>query len=1166
MTEHITEEALDKAMSGMAVGPVESFQESRKEEDVTSGRPPRPALPERPSTVSFRESGENRNSHGEIHHAESLESRQSEDLQPHRNRITIPERKTVASAIANVNESEEDCFEFACKGQPLLKKGNSMTPVSRFLVVDPKSCEVWVCPDTTTKELIKKVESSIPIIAIREIRYGSSAKHFANNNIPLYEGRCFTIVYGRTSQMLSFICGCEGDALLWLKAFDFITSQRYHIDRTRCWINKQWLIYSKVSAKSKPGVREMKSKAVVEWMGKINCRMDKISIESFVAKTSSDIRSDRLSNEDDLEKFFQSIIVHEWEKNLFYKVSEQKHYINVQQFLRFATLEQKDFFMVEDKAREIFASYGYTEGLNLNGFIKYLQSRDNDIFNPIHRSVYQDMSQPLSHYYLASSHNTYLTGDQLSSQSSVEMYIAALKKGCRCVELDCWDGEVEPVIYHGRTLTSKIAFRDVIVAIRDYAFEASPYPLILSLENHCSLMQQEKQVQLMVDILGESLYVPPVDKTKQNLPSPEDLKYRILIKNKTLSFGDFVDKDESEDVGEDKWGAKGEGEARGSFEDGSQNGSSPSQGPGTSSGVNVYKSNSVQLPAAPATSSLQKQQTFYSASSSSAKSKTGKIKISPQLSSMVNYCTPVPFRGFRTSYDDPDITRRPKYWELCSLNETKALKMCKRSGGDFSKHNRYHITRIYPSGLRVDSSNFDPFPFWNSGCQLVSLNYQTYDEAMQYEEAKFVANGKCGYILKPGCLRGESHFDPNMPKQIAFAVDSRFDKQYMLITVLSAQLLPKPGAKLKAKNILSGKEKAKSIWQKLSDPYIKVYPFVKVSVKGLQCDTNLSETAYVNDNSFNPTWNERFEFFVSAPELAIVRFEIHYKDVGIVGHYTIPFESIRPGYRYLWLLSPNGDDKNVSALFVHIKIQSYGAYIRALEERKLKQTGPVAAVSTQSSNGGLIQRDSSFANGVRRELKEMISPGSGLRQQQQVVGPPYQPQPGTQYPQQPGFRYQQQPGVQYQQQPGSQYAQQPGVQYQQQPGSQFRTPGNAPYQGGVAPPAGYSNPYSSPPYPQGYSSDGKVPPRDTHVPGSQEERDALYAQQLQRQFDEEQRLMKINQQQRSSPQCNTHSSQSNSSVDKIKCCNPSCGIVLRRPPGDIKAVWCAVCQSVTRLS
>lgn len=68
------------------------------------------------------------------------------------------------------------------------------------------------------------------------------------------------------------------------------------------------------------------------------------------------------------------------------------------------------------------------------GFTNYTRSPAGDIFNPEHHGVHQDMTRPLSHYFITSSHNTYLVGDQLMSQSRVDMYAWVLQAGCRCVE------------------------------------------------------------------------------------------------------------------------------------------------------------------------------------------------------------------------------------------------------------------------------------------------------------------------------------------------------------------------------------------------------------------------------------------------------------------------------------------------------------------------------------------------------------------------------------------------------------------------------------------------------------------------------------------------------------------------------------------------------------
>ena len=99
--------------------------------------------------------------------------------------------------------------------------------------------------------------------------------------------------------------------------------------------------------------------------------------------------------------------------------------------------------------------------------------------------------------------------------------------------MDIYDGDVEPMIFHGKTLTTKVSLRAVCRTIARYGFVASPYPIIISAELHIqTLEQQDMMANIMLGEFGDSLIrMPPDGPPKlEHLPSPDELKGKVMLK------------------------------------------------------------------------------------------------------------------------------------------------------------------------------------------------------------------------------------------------------------------------------------------------------------------------------------------------------------------------------------------------------------------------------------------------------------------------------------------------------------------------------------------------------------------------------------------------------------------------------------------------------------
>nr|XP_046229986.1 1-phosphatidylinositol 4,5-bisphosphate phosphodiesterase beta-1 isoform X1 [Scatophagus argus] len=538
--------------------------------------------------------------------------------------------------------------------------------------------------------------------------------------------------------------------------------------------------------------------------------------------------------------------------------------------------------------------------ISVEGFARYLNGEENSIIPPEKLDQSEDMTFPLSHYFINSSHNTYLTAGQLAGNSSVEMYKQVLLSGCRCIELDCWKGrttEEEPVITHGFTMTTEISFKEVIEAIAECAFKTSPFPIILSFENHVdSPKQQAKMAEYCRTIFGDALLTEPLEKYLLEpgvpLPSPMELMGKILVKNKKKhhktdgSTKKKLSEQVSNTYSDSSSMCEPSSPSAGSTKEEMVDPSQPSEGAELSLRPHGRKS----IGEVEAESEDEDDDDDDCKKGSMDEGTAGSEAFATEeMSNLVIYIQPVKFNSFEAS---KKINRS---YQMSSFVETKALEQLTKSPVEFVEYNKLQLSRIYPKGTRVDSSNYNPQLFWNAGCQLVALNFQTIDLSMQLNLGMYEYNGKCGYRLKPEFMRRpDKHFDP--------FTESTVDG--IVANTLSVK-------------IISG--------QFLSDK--KVGTYVEIDMFGLPVDTKRKafKTKTSQGNAINPVWEEEAIVFkkVVLPTLASLRIAVFEEGGKFIGHRIIPVSAIRPGYHYISLRNEKNQALTLPALFVYVEVKDY---------------------------------------------------------------------------------------------------------------------------------------------------------------------------------------------------------------------------------------------------
>ncbi|KAL6711793.1 hypothetical protein ACN47E_002836 [Coniothyrium glycines] len=413
-------------------------------------------------------------------------------------------------------------------------------------------------------------------------------------------------------------------------------------------------------------------------------------------------------------------------------------------------------------------------------FADYFLSEASNVMGPPKALV---KTHPISNYYISSSHNTYLTGNQLSSDSSVDAYKNVLERGCRCVEIDVWDGEdpsdsssdeeaargnpgvtKEKKDKSGLSIRKRLELRfrrkgkdeeKAPPSTNDEAQCVSPWrstsstwraePKVthgytltkdMSFRAVCATIRdyafKASKLPLIVSLEvhtcaeQQEIMVEIMQEYWKGLLV--DLPLDTLTSTETISLPPLKDLENKILVKVKRGHAK------------------PS--------VVEAQPTALQTPGQPLQQTQSALSVVSTESNESVEDPNGekqppapKPKIIEALSKLGVYFGGYSYKGLETP--EANIPTH-----VFSLSEKTLMEVHETNPAALFKHNKHFFMRAYPKGLRITSSNLNPSVFWRAGVQIVALNWQRWDGAMMQNEAMFAGTG--GWVLKPEGYRSTS--------------------------------------------------------------------------------------------------------------------------------------------------------------------------------------------------------------------------------------------------------------------------------------------------------------------------------------------------------------------------------------------------------------------------